>query len=139
MAIATEMWPTLPEKCRGAILEQYFLYLIHKINLLRHLENENWFYLYQKVGNSSLQHCWECQDAPPCAIRARYSKLCHKYGHNYVIWLESYESSYTIVRSVNKICFYYPITGFLFSLSTSTHISTPCERISFFQVFFIFF
>ena len=103
-------------------LEPYFLYHIHKINLIRYLENENWFSLYQKVENSSLQHCWECQDAPPCAIRARYSKLCHKYGHNYVIWLESYESSYMIVRYVNKISFYYPITSFLFSLSTLLHI-----------------
>ena len=97
-------------------------------------------FLYQKVEKSSQQHCWEWQDAPPCSIWAHYNKLCHKYGHNYIIWHENHESSYTIVYFVKTFCFLLPYYRFLiFTVNTSTHISTPCERISFFEVFFIFF
>ena len=96
-------------------------------------------FLYRKVEKSSQQHCWEWQNAPPFPIWAHCNKLCHKYGHNYIIWLANQESSYTIVCFVwRHFVFHYPITCLLFSLSTSTHISTPCGRVLFFEVFFIF-
>jgi hypothetical protein len=108
------------------------MYPIHKINLFWHVENEKWVFIYRKVEKSSQQHCWECQDAPPCPIWAHCNKLCHKYGHNYIIWLANQESSYTIVCFVwRHFVFHYPITCLLFSLSTNTYKHTPCGRVSF--------
>jgi hypothetical protein len=76
----------------------YFLYFLHKKPFFNTQEIENDLFMPRK-GEHPNKHCLQSQKAYMCTLLGHLNKLCHGFGHDPLIWLESHVILYMVAHS----------------------------------------
>ena len=136
--IGHPIYSTLCENYRGAILDHIFCTCFTNTPIF---SPTKWkiIFLWNKAGNYFWQYCLSRKDSQMCQVWALYHKLCHENSHNFrhlawKAWMFIHDKSFC-ERMFLKICQNWSLSFFL---PTSTYKRTPCQRIAFFEIFFIF-